>query len=315
MDASELASLLDEGRYAEGRSAAEELLRHASLTDAERARAFLALSYCIAALHAGQESLGPAELAVHFSRQSSEYEVAAHALCHLAFLCYEHRLYKRATQCLEEYFQYFPHYGEAKTLEGWVLAHLGLFYQAMGRAPKAAEFYERAYRWHLEHAVSPAQVDQHRAEWLWQLLKLGRVDEAWELLSASGAYLREHPNDLDARARYYNNRAYYHYLSGHYTTALDIALQTMQVRGIAAIRKAQACLILHYTARAMNLWQDARGLATLARIHANVSRRPELEEEATRALLHLQHDSGLPLMDDLFRNLSRMARTAVIATE
>lgn len=315
MDANDLAGLLDEGRYAECRSAAEELLRHASLSDAERARAFLALSYCTVALHAGQESLGPAELAVHFSRQASDYEVAAHALCHLAFLCYEHRLYKRAAQCLEEYFQYLPLYSEAKTLEGWVLAHMGLFYQAMGRAPKALEFYEKAYEWHAERAVSAAQIDQHRAEWLWQLLKLGRVDEARDLLSASGAYLREHPNDLDARARYYNNKAYYHYLAGHYATALDIALQTMQVRGIAAVRKAQACLILHYTTRAMGLWKDARGLATLARIHANVSRRPELEEEATRALLHLQHDSGLPLMDDLFRNLSRMARTPMVATE
>lgn len=311
MNVSQLASLLDEGRYAECRAEAESVLRHAPLTDQDRARAFLALSYSSAALHAGQEALGTAELAVYFSRQSGEYEVTGHALCHLAFLCYESRLYKRAVHCLEEYFRSFTLYGEAKTLEGWVLAHLGLFYQAMGRSSKALEYLEKAYRWHQDRGALPPQVDHHRAEWVWHLLKAGRVEQVRDLLAASATYLCEYPNDIDARVRFYNNHAYFHYLRGSHEAALDYAMQAMQVRGISAARKAQACLTLHYATRALGLWKEARGMATLARIHASVSRRPELEEEATRALLHLQTDSGLPLMDELFRSLGKMARTAV----
>jgi tetratricopeptide (TPR) repeat protein len=315
VDVRQLSGLLEEGRYAECRARAEALLHETALSDGDRARSFLALSYATTALHAGQEALGSAELAVHFSRASAEYDVTGHALCHLAFLSYENRLYKRAVQCLDEYFRYFDLYGEARKLEGWVLAHMGQYFHAMGRAPKALEYLDKAYRWHLEREALPAQVDQHRAEWLWHLLKAGRVEQARDLLAASNTYLCAYPNDIDARARYLNNRAYFHYLGGNHRAALEVALQALQVRGVSAARKAQACLTLHYAARAMHCWKEARGLATLARIHANVSRRPELEEEATRVLLHLQTDSGLPLMDELFRNLDRMASPTVSAVE
>lgn len=318
MDVGALASLLESGRYTECCQAAELLVRHAALPDADRARAFLAQSYSLGALQAYQEALAPAELAVYFSKLGGAYDVAGHALCHLAVLYHDSRLHKRAIQCLDEYFRYFTLYAEARSLEGWVLAHTARAYQAMGRGPKALEYFQKAYRWQVEHAASPQQVDLIRGDLVWQCLKLGRLEPAQELLPASEAYLRAFPNDLDARARHLNNEAYRCFLLGHFSGAVEAAIHTVQIRGVSALRKAQACLTLHYTARAMGLWKEARGLGTLARIQASVCRRPDVEEEATRALLHLQHDGELPLMDELARSLGRLSklgRSSAAATE
>lgn len=315
MEVSALAGLLEAGRYAECIQAAEVLLRHGALPDGEKARAFLAQSYAQAALQASQEAVGPAELAVHFSRTGSVYDVAAHALCHLADLCYENQLYKRALQCLDEYFSYITLYGaQARSLEGWVLSHTGLAYQAMGRGPRALEYFQKAYRWYVEHSACPQQVDQARGDLAWQLLRQGQPTEVTPLLEGSAAYLREHPNDLDARARLLNNRAYRNFLLGHYSAAIDTGVHSVQMRGASALRKAQACLILHHAARAMGLWKEARGLGFLARIQAGLSKRPDLEQEAVRCLLHLHQGADVPLMDELVRSVARLGHSPAAAT-
>ncbi|HYG60786.1 MAG TPA: hypothetical protein VD902_22140, partial [Symbiobacteriaceae bacterium] len=215
--------------------------------------------------------------------------------------------------CLEEYFRDFALYNVSRALEGWSLAHLALFYQAMGRHPKALEYFQKAYRWHSEQGAGPQHLDEHRADLIWQSLKLGDTDAARPLLAESAVYLQEVPNDLDARARYLNNQAYLHYLSGGYTSALDAAIQVVHMRGVSALRKAQACLTLHYTAKAMGHRREAMGLGTLVRIQASLGRRPDLEEEATRSMLHMQQDGGLPLMDELFRSVTVWAQRAAAA--
>jgi tetratricopeptide (TPR) repeat protein len=315
VDVSTLATLLDERRFGECREAAESLLRTARLTDAERAQAFLALSYGLAALHDGQEALGPAELAVHFGHQSREYDITGHALCHLATLCYETRLYKRAVGCLDKYFQLFTLYKEARGLEGWVLAHMGLFHQAMGRGAKALEYFQKAYRWHLDQNTCPQQLDLYRGDLAWHLLRMGDVDQVEDLLARTRTYLTAAPNDLDARARYLNNAAYRCYLTGDYGGAVHSALQAVHMRGVSATRKAQAYLTLHYTAKARHMWKEARGLGTLARIQASVARRADLEEEATRALVQMQQGGGVPLMEELFRSLTLMEQQTAATGE
>jgi tetratricopeptide (TPR) repeat protein len=315
MDVSELAALLEDRRFGECRDAAAAILRQPALTDAERAQAFLALSYSQAALLDCQEALGSAELAVYFGHQSREYDVAGHALCHLAMLCYENRLYKRAVACLDEYLRTYTIYKEALALEGWVLSHLGLFHQAMGRGLKALEYFQKAYRWHLDHDAGPQQLDLYRGDLTWQHLKLGAVEPTASLLAHTRAYLKEAPNDLDARARYLNNMAYRSYLTGDYGGAIQSALQAVHMRGISATRKAQAYLTLHYAAKAKRMEKEARGLATLARIQANVARRADLEEEAVRALVQMQQGGGVPLMEELFRSLSLMEQQTAVTGE
>ncbi|HWI53417.1 MAG TPA: hypothetical protein VNT01_14845 [Symbiobacteriaceae bacterium] len=310
MEISTLAALLDEQRYGDCRDAANELLRTCSLPDADRAQVFLALSYSLSALQSGQEAVSPAELAVYFSRQAGDYDLLGRILCHLAMLYHELGLHKRAAACLDEYFQYFALYERSRLLEGWVLSKLGLFYQAMGRAPKALEYCKRAYGWHVA-SESPTQlVEEQRGNLIWQHLKLGQLYQARELLSISNAYLRQVPNDLEARAGYMNNQAYRYFLTGSYGAAIDSAVQVMHMRNVAPVRKAQACLTLHHTARAMGLEREALGLGTLTRIQANVAHRPDLEDEACRSLLHTRQAQRLPLMDELLRSLQQFTATA-----
>ncbi|HYF93815.1 MAG TPA: hypothetical protein VD969_16505 [Symbiobacteriaceae bacterium] len=303
MDVSTLAVMLGERRYGECRDAASQLLQARDLTEPEKAQVFLALSDSRYALHAGQEAIGPAELAVYFGRQGGDYDLVGRALCHLATLYHESGLQKRAVNCLDEFFQYFGLYTRARALEGWVLSQLGLYYQAMGRGGKALDYFKRAYAWHMATGATPQALEEQRGRLVWQYLKLGNLDEAGELLGLSGAYLKGAPNDLDARACYLNNLAYRYFLIGRYGTAIDSAVQALQVRNASALRKGQACLTLHYAAKAMGLIPEAMGLGTLARIQANVARRPDIEEEATRSMLHIQQYQGLPLMDELLRSL------------
>lgn len=314
METEALARLLEAGRYADCIQAAELLLRHRALPDAERARAFLAQSYALTALQASQEAMGQAELALYFSRTAAAYDVVAHALCHLAELCYAHQLYKRALQCLGEYFHYISLYtGESLGLEGWVLSRTGLVYQAMGRGPQALDYFEKAYRWYCGYSTCAQQLDQARSDLAWQLLKQGQPERAGELIQYSAEYLRSHPNDLDARARLLNNTAFRLFLLGDHSGAIDRAVQVVQMRGSSAHRKSQACLILHQAARAMGLWKEARGLGFLARIQADLSRRPELEQEAIRCLLHLHQGADVPFMEDLVRTVAQRGQPPAAA--
>lgn len=305
MNVGALAALLDERRFGDCRDAAWALLRSGELDDGARAQVFLALSCSLAALQSGQEALGPAELGVYFGRQSGDYDLVGRALCHLATLCHDAGLYKRGIACLDEYFQHFGLYLFAKSLEGWVLGRLGLLHQAMGRGPKALEYFRRAYQWHASGGASPQLVETQRGHLIWQLLKLGETGQAQELLRLSEAYLGRAPNDLEARACYLNNLGYCDYLDGKYAGAIDRCTEVLHMRSVPAAWKARACLTLHYTARAMGRVREAMGLGTLARIQANLAHQPHLEEEATRSMLHVQQHEGLPLMDELLRSLRK----------
>ncbi|HYF80390.1 MAG TPA: hypothetical protein VD973_25045 [Symbiobacteriaceae bacterium] len=305
MDVGALAALLDERRFGDCRDAALTLLRSSDLDDGARAQVFLALSCSLAALQSGQEALGPAELGVFFGRQAGDYDLVGRALCHLATLCHESGLYKRAIACLDEYFQYFGLYLFAKSLEGWVLGRLGLLHQAMGRGPKALEYFRRAYQWHAGGGASPQLVETHRGQLVWQLLKLGETGQARELLVLSEAYLGRAPNDIEARGCYLNNLGYCHYLDGNHSAAIDRCTQVLHMKNVPAAYKARACLTLHYSARAMGRVREAMGLGTLARIQANLAHQLHLEEEATRSMLHIQQHEGLPLMDELLRSLQQ----------
>lgn len=311
MDVGTLAALLDERRFADCRDAATALLRTGELGDGAKAQVFLALSCSLAALQSGQEALGPAELGVYFGRQAGDYDLVGRALCHLATLCHESGLYKRGIAALDEYFQYFGLYRLAKPLEGWVLGKLGLLYQALGRGPRALEYFRRAYQWHSAAGASAQLLEVQRGHLVWQLLKLGETAQARELLALSAAYLGRAPNDLEARACCLNNLGYCDYLLGHHTSAIDLCTQVLHMRNLPAAWKARACMTLHYTARALGRAREAMGLGTLARIQANLARQPHLEEEATRSMLHMQQFEGLPLMDELLRSLQQAGGLAV----
>lgn len=306
MDVSTLAAMLEERRFADCRDLASELLRTRDLTNEEKAQVFLALSYSLSALHSGQEAISPAELAVYFSRQAGDYDLYGRALCHLSTLYHQSGLHKRAIGCLNDFFQHFGLYKRARALEGWVLSQLGLYYQAMGRGTRALEYFKQAYRWQQDSGAGPQSVEEQRGQLTWQYLKLGQLEQASQLLTESNAYLSQYPNDLDVRACYLNNRAYRCFLTGRYGAAIDSAVQVLNMRNVSAVRKAQACLTLHSTARAMGLSKEAMGLGTLTRIQANVAHRPDLEEEATRSMLHIQQQEGLPLMEELLRSLRQL---------
>jgi hypothetical protein len=63
-------------------------------------------------------------------------------------------------------------------------------------------------------------------------------------------------------------------------------------------------------ARALGRERVAMGIGVLARIHAIVDQRPDLEEEATRSLVQmLQQQEGLSLMEDLFAELGLTIRS------
>jgi hypothetical protein len=128
-------------------------------------------------------------------------------------------------------------------------------------------------------------------------------------MEGSEEYLVQYPNDLDARARHWNNLAFHAYMTGEYRRAMETAARIVGLRGATPLRKAYACLTLHYTARAMGKERVAMGMGVLARIQASVARRPDVEEEASRSLLQmLQQREGVPLMEDLFAHLGLAVR-------
>lgn len=305
-----LSGLLGERRYGECKELAEAILRRGGLTDGDRGYVYLALSSSLSALHANQEALGPGELAVHFTRAAAEYDLLGRALCHLAAVYRENGLYKRAVGCLDEYFQAFSLYDRARALEGRAFGQLAQSYQAMGRGPRALEYWRKAHRWHVDYQAEPQVVDLYRGKLVWQLLKLGQLESVAPLMAESEAYLRQAPNDLEARARYLNNLAYQAYLTSRYGLAIDTAARVMGMRGARPVRKAQACLTLHYTARSLGLVREAVGFGLLGRIHASVARRPDLEDEATRALLHMHQREALPSVEELLRELGRRQGTS-----
>jgi len=304
-----LVDLLRQGQYGDCRAQAEALLLHGGLDPQERAAVYLALSQSLSALHANQEALSPAELALHYARNCGENDLLARAICHSAYVYYENRLYKRAVARLAEYFYYYSLYKSARALEGWVLHNMAVFYRAMGRGTKALEYYAKAYRWHRNEGASPQQVEKCRANLAWQYLKMGEVQAAEAYLEGSEEYLVHHPNDLDARARHWNNQAFHAYMTGAYRQAMETAAKVVGLRGSTPLRKAHACLTLHYTARSLGQERVAIGMGVLARIQANVAHRPDLVEEADRCLVHmLQQREGLPLMEDLFAELGLRPR-------
>ncbi|MFZ5815664.1 MAG: hypothetical protein ACOY93_10240 [Bacillota bacterium] len=309
MEIAALSDLLRQGRFGECQERAENLLLRGGLDQKGRAAVYLALSRSLSSVHANQEALGPAELAVHYARDSGDNDLLGRAICHSAYAYHENRLYKRAAARLAEYFYYYSLYKQARSLEGWVLFNMAVFYRAMGRGSKALEYYAKAYRWSLSEGSSPQQVEKCRANLTWQLLRLGDIGSAELLLQGSEEYLLQFPNDLDARSRHWNNLAFHAFMAGAHQQAMEMAARVLGLQGVSPLRKAYACLTLHFTARALGRERVAAGMAVLARIQASVARRPDLEEEATRALLQMrQEKEGLPLMEDLFAQLGLTKR-------
>lgn len=309
MGLAQLSDLLRQGHYTACREQAERLLFQGDLDPVGLAGTYLALSRSLSALCANQEALGPAELALHFARDCGESDLLGSAICHSAYVYCENRLYKRAVARLAEYFYYYSLYREARSLEGWVLYNMGVFYRAMGRGTKALEYYTKALRWQERERAEPQELERCRANLAWQALKLGQVELAEACMAGSAAYLELYPSDMDARARHWNNLAFHAYLTGAHRRAMELASQVVGLRGVSPLRKAYACLTLHYTARSLGKERVAVGMAVLARIQASVARRPDVEEEASRSLLQmLQERDGLPLMEDLFAQLGLAMR-------
>ncbi len=309
MSGAGLADLLRQGKYADCRAHAETLLLRGGLDQVASVEVYLALSRSLSALHSNQEAIAPGELALHFARDCGQNDLLARAICHSAYVYYENRLYKRALARLAEYFYYYSLYKEARALEGWVLFNMAVFYRAMSRGSKALEYYTKAYRWHLQEGSSAQPLEKCRANLAWQYLKTGQIQEAEVYLEGSEEYLIHFPNDLDARARHWNNAAFHAYMTGAYRRAMELAARVMGMRGVTPIRKAYACLTLHYTARSLGKERVAIGMGVLARIQANVARRPDVVEEAEHCLVQiLQQREGLPLMEDLFAELGLRPR-------
>ncbi|HEY3364803.1 MAG TPA: hypothetical protein VGK74_07125 [Symbiobacteriaceae bacterium] len=308
MEAGALEDLLRQERFGDCTAAAEGWLQRGGLTVPQKALVFWALTRSLTRAQAGQEAIGPGELAVHFSRESGQYDLLGQALVHLASVCFDNRLHRRALLALEGYFHYYTLYGEARGLEGRVFHLIALCDQATGRPAKAVEYHQKAYRWHTGRGAEPQQVDWYRAALAWQYLQLGQTEPVNVLLRDSEAYLLLAPNDLDARVRLWNNRAYLCLLTGDHRGAIDIAIRAATLRGAAPGRKAQAFLILHYTAKAMGCARIALGIGVLAKVHATVARRVDVEEEVSRSMFQMQQQDRLPLVDELFQELSRISR-------
>lgn len=309
MEAALLSDLLRHGRYADCREVAETLLLRGGLDQWGLAVVYLALSRSLSALHANQEALGPAELAVHYARDCGDNDLLGRAICHSAYIYHETGLSKRAVARLTEYFSYHSLYKQARSLEGWAFFNMAVSYRAIGRGTKAVEYYGKAYRWHVSEGADPQQVERCRANLAWQHLKMGEIEPAEAFMEGSEEYLVQYPNDLDARARHWNNLAFHAYMTGEYRRAMETAARLVGLRGVTPLRKAYACLTLHYTARAMGQERVAMGMGVLARIQASVARRPDVEEEASRSLLQmLQQREGIPLMEDLFSQLGLVVR-------
>lgn len=305
-----LADFLQANRFRECKEAAESLLRRGALSTVEQAQVYLALSRSLAALNDSQDGLGAAEIAIHLARQTQEYDLLGRACYHLAELCHDNRLYKRALTILDEYYRYFTLYSVAKGLEGRVLHVTALCHQAMGRGAKALEYFGKALAWFLARGEHPHLSEICRAGLTWHLLRMGELNATDKLLAESEAYFRLCPNDLEARARYLNNLAYKACLQGNYPEAISRALRLVDQRGIAPAHKAQACLTLQQATQALGLAREAYGLGLLAKIQASVARRPDIEEEAVRSLLKLRHGEEPPMMEMLAQKLGGLGKLA-----
>jgi len=302
VEVADLAAHLSARRYGMARLGAEELLRRGGLTPLELAQTYLVLSRSLAALRANQEALGPAELAVHYSRQSGDHDLLGRALCHLAECASDLALYKRALVCLEEYLRHMPLYQRARNLEGMAFHLAAICHRAMWRESRAAEYFRKAYRWHLQQGAAPEQVERFRAELIWQDLRTGQMDRALPLLAESEGYVRQHPQDAAARIHLLRNQAYRAYLEGDHHTAAALAQQVVQTIGASAAQKACAYLVLHYTARAAGRRDDASAFGLLARMQAILARRADLERELTRSLLSMQAPVCLPQVEALLQS-------------
>lgn len=302
MEVADLAEHLSARRFEMARLGAEELLRRGGLTPLELAQTYLVLSCSLAALRANQEALGPAELAVHYSRQSGDHDLMGRALCHLAERSADLALYKRALACLEEYFRKMPLYQRARKLEGMAFHLAAICHRAMWRESRALEYFLKAYRWHLRQEAPPDQVEQFRAELIWQSLRTGQMDRALPLLAESEEYVKQHPQDAVARAHLLRNLAYKAYLEGAHRTAAALAREVVQIPGASAAQKACAFLTLHYAAKAAGLREDASAFGLLARLQAILARRTDLERELTRSLLGMQAPLNLPQVEALLQN-------------
>ena len=308
-----LAELLQANRYRACKEAAEALLSRGALSAGEQAQVHLALSSCLAALQESQASLGPAEIAVHLAREAREYDLLGRASYHLAQVCHENRLHKRALSALDMYFHCFTLYRLSKGLEGRVFHLTALGHQALGRGGKALEYFRKALGWSVQHGEHPQIVETCRADLIWQLLRMGELEPTGRLLTESGAYFRLAPNDLEARARYLNNLAYRFCLQGDYPEAISHALLLIELRGIAPAHKAQACLTLQRSTQALGLTRESLGLGLLAKIQAAVARRSDIEEEAVRALLQLRQGEEPPMMESLVQNLNHLGKQSEAA--
>ncbi|HEY8346902.1 MAG TPA: hypothetical protein VIL07_06440 [Symbiobacteriaceae bacterium] len=303
MEVADLAALLAARRYREARHAAENLLRRGDLTVLEQAQTYLSLSYSLAALHLNQEALGPAELAVHYSRMTPDYDLLGRALYHLAELCADLALHKRALACLEQYFRQMPLYQRARALEGRAFHLAAVCHRNMWRESKAAEYFRKAYQWHLSQGLPPDRVEPIRAELIWQWLRIGQLERAAPLLAQSQQYVAETPQDVRARISLCNNLAYKAYLESAHPTAAARAEEAVRIIGATAAQKACAYLTLHYTARATGRRSDAVAFGMLARMQAILARRIDLERELTRSLLSMQDHVSLPHVEALLQSL------------
>lgn|GEM_PF-2815949 len=310
VDVAALAGLLADRRYAECRTLSEELLRCDGLSAHAKAQASVALSRSLQALGAGQEALSPGELALHFGRESMDYDLVGSILCHLSSLCLENGLHKRGLTCLEDYFTFFHAYTEARDLEGWVLSRIAHVHQLSGRSTKALEYFARSYRWHEDMGAGPQLLEQHRADLIWQCLRLGHLDRAEALLQLSRSYLELAPNDIEARARYLNSAAYREFMTGQHGTALQLAAQVVHLRGVAPQHKAQGYLTLHLAARSRGLSCEAVAAGMLAKIQAGLAHRTDLESEVVRSLLQMQRGASVSCLEELAGSLAKLTEQA-----
>lgn len=302
VEVADLAAHLSARRFGMARLGAEELLRRGGLTPLELAQTYLVLSRSLAALRANQEALSPAELAVHYSRQAGDHDLLGRALCHLAERTADLGLHKRALACLEEYFRQMPLYQRARNLEGMAFHLAAICHRAMWREGRAAEYFRKAYRWHLQQGAAPDQVEQCRAELIWQELRTGQMDRALPLLAESEEYVEQNPQDGAARISLLRNRAYKAYLEGAHRAAAALAQQVVQTPGASSAQKACAYLTLHYTTKAAGHREDASAFGLLARMQAILARRTDLERELTRSLLGMQVPVSLPQVEALLQN-------------
>lgn len=308
MGVSRLLDMLKDEDYGPCRVEAEAMLHAGDLTPGDKAAVFHALSRSLCGLGFNQEALGPGELAVHFARETEQWDLLGRAICNLAFIYGLNRLYYAAVVRMEEYFDYLSRYDRSGSLVGWVYYNQAVFYREWGQMQRALECYEKAYQWSLAYETDPERTEKCRANLAWHCLRMGLCDRVSPLLSLSDRYLKERPDDRDAITRHWNNLAYQAYLQGDYERTVDIALATVRAAADLPVRRAYACLILHHTARALGMPKQAAGLAVLVRIQAFAARRPDIDEEVCRSVMQVQQQAGISLVEDLFRDLGQSVR-------